>query len=108
VYGPEPVRYVLWSVIKQAFSSIEGAKFYFPEDRKEPYRVLRTRAKTLQGIPSVEELRWVDWLSNGAHLFFSPISKISGDDAVIQYGVTKKRYVVLALFVGRLGEDRRC
>ncbi|KAL5331845.1 hypothetical protein ACEPPN_001384 [Leptodophora sp. 'Broadleaf-Isolate-01'] len=91
LYGPEPVRNVLWSVIKQAFSSIEGVKFYFPEDRKEQNSILRTRAKTLQGIPTLDELRWVDWLPNGAHLFFSPIAKISGQDATKQYEVTSAR-----------------
>lgn len=91
LYGPEPVRNVLWTTIKQAFSVIPGAKFYFPEDRKEPYSVLRTRALTLQGVPTFDELRWVDWLPNGSHLFFSPIAKVSGDDAMRQYTVTQKR-----------------
>lgn len=91
LYGPEPIRNVLWSVIKQAFSTIPGAKFYFPEDRKEPHSVLVTRAKTLQGIPSFDELRWVNWMPNGSHLFFSPIAKVSGDDAMKQYEVTRRR-----------------
>ncbi|PSS27642.1 hypothetical protein M430DRAFT_91627 [Amorphotheca resinae ATCC 22711] len=91
LYGPEPIREALWSIIKKAFSAVPGAKFYFPEDRHEEYSVLRTRALTLQGIPTFDELRWVDWLPNGAHLFFSPIAKISGDDATLQYQVTKKR-----------------
>lgn len=39
----------------------------------------------------MDELKWVDWLPNGAHLFFSPITKISGDDAMLQYDITKKR-----------------
>lgn len=91
LYGPEPVRNVLWSVIKSAFSSIPGAKFYFPGDRKEPHSVLVTRAKTLQGIPSYDELRWVNWMPNGSHLFFSPIAKVSGDDAMLQYEVTRRR-----------------
>ncbi|KAF3392101.1 Vanillyl-alcohol oxidase [Talaromyces pinophilus] len=91
LYGPEPVRDVLWSTIKQAFSVIPGAKFYFPEDRKEPFSVLKTRSLTLQGIPTFDELRWVDWLPNGSHLFFSPIAKVSGDDAMLQYSVTLKR-----------------
>lgn len=91
IQGPEPIRNVLWSVIKEAFSTIPGAKFYFPEDRTEEHSVLRTRANTLQGIPTFDELRWVDWLPNGAHLFFSPIAKISGDDAMLQYQVTRKR-----------------
>lgn len=90
LYGPEPIREALWGVIKSAFSTIEGAKFFFPEDIKEPC-VLHTRHQTLQGIPTFDELKWVDWLPNGAHLFFSPISKISGQDAMLQYSITKKR-----------------
>lgn len=89
LYGPPPMREMLWSIIKGAFSTIRGAKFYFPEDRKEPNSVLHTRSNTLQGIPSVDELKWVDWLPNGAHFFFSPISKVSGDDAMAQYKVTR-------------------
>jgi hypothetical protein len=75
LYGPPPVRDVLWSVIKGAFSSISGAKCYFPEDQPDNI-VLQTRKDTLQGIPSVTELKWVDWLPNGSHLFFSPIAKV--------------------------------
>ena len=60
LYGPEPIRNAMWGVIKGAFSSIPGAKFYFPEDMPEN-TVLQTRHKTLQGIPSVDELKWVDW-----------------------------------------------
>ncbi|KAL4791195.1 hypothetical protein BDV19DRAFT_401498 [Aspergillus venezuelensis] len=71
-------------------SAIPGAKFLFPEDIKE-YCVLHIRSKTLQGIPSFDELKWIDWLPNGAHLFLSPISKLSGDDAMLQYGITKRR-----------------
>jgi len=91
LYGPEPIRKALWAVIKEAFSAIPGAKFYFPEDRKEMHSVLRTRHLTMQGIPTYDELRWVDWLPNGAHLFFAPIAKITGKDAVLQYEISKKR-----------------
>ena len=90
LYGPAPIRDVLWSVIKGAFSSIPGAKFYQPEDMPEN-TVLQTRHNTLQGIPSVDELKWVDWLPNGSHLFFSPIAKVSGDDGMLQYKITKQR-----------------
>ena len=45
----------------------------------------------MQGIPTYDELKWIDWLPNGAHLFFSPIAKVSGEDAMLQYSVTKKR-----------------
>ncbi|KAJ5119071.1 hypothetical protein N7476_011423 [Penicillium atrosanguineum] len=90
LYGPESTRNALWGIIKDAFSAVRGAKFYFPEDIKQK-SVLHTRDKTLQGIPTFDELAWIDWLPNGAHLFFSPISKVSGDDAMLQYSVTKRR-----------------
>lgn len=111
--GPEPIRKALWGVIKEAFSTIPGAKFYSPEDRNEQYSVLKTRALTMQGIPTYDELRWVDWLPNGAHLFFSPIAKISGEDAVLQYQVTKKRCDEADLdfigdFIVGMREMRKC
>lgn len=90
VYGPKPVRDVLLQVIKGAFLQIPGAKYYEPADMPDNL-VLQTRHNTLQGIPSTTELKWVDWLPNGAHLFFSPIAKVSGDDGVAQYEVTRRR-----------------
>lgn len=81
---------MLLSVIKQSFLQILGAKYYEPKDMPDNI-VLQTRNDTLQGIPSTTELRWVDWLPNGAHLFFSPIAKVSGDDGVAQYQVTRQR-----------------
>jgi hypothetical protein len=91
VYGPEPVRNVLLSVIKDAFlKAIPGAKYYEPEDMPDNI-VLQTRHNTLQGIPSTTELKWVDWLPNGAHLFFSPIAKVSGDDGMAQYQLCRRR-----------------
>lgn len=65
VYGPEPVRQVMLSVIKNSFLQIPGAKFYHPEDMPDN-EVLQIRDKTLQGIPTTDELKWVDWLPNGA------------------------------------------
>jgi hypothetical protein len=49
-------------VLKEAFLKIPGSKFFLPEDRHEPYSVLRTREKTLQGIPSYDELRWIEYV----------------------------------------------
>jgi hypothetical protein len=75
LYGPEPIRNAMWCVVKQAFSAIPGAKFYFPEDRTEENSVLRMRHKTM----------------HGSHLVFSPIAKVNGDDATKQFAVTKAR-----------------
>lgn len=52
--------------------------------------MLGTRAKTLQGIPSSDELRWIDWLPNGAHLFFSPIAKVNETVATAQYRMARR------------------
>ncbi|KAM0228650.1 hypothetical protein ACHAP5_011893 [Fusarium lateritium] len=90
LYGPEPIRKVMWEVVKKSFSAIPGAKFYFPDDMPENV-VLQTRHLTLQGIPTYTELEWVNWLPNGAHLFFSPIAKVTGDDAMAQYQLTRTR-----------------
>lgn len=81
---------MLLSVIKDSFLRIPGAKYYEPKDMPDNL-VLQTRDKTLQGIPTTTELKWVDWLPNGAHLFFSPIAKVSGEDGVAQYEVTRRR-----------------
>jgi hypothetical protein len=100
LYGPEPVRNVLWSVIKSAFSQIEGVKFILPEETDD-HPVLKTRNGTLQGIPSLDELAWVNWEPNGAHLFFSPIAQISGENAMLQYSITKKRCLEAGIdFIG--------
>lgn len=48
----------MWQVVKQSFSVIPGAKFYFPEDMPDNL-VLQTRHLTLQGIPTSTELEWV-------------------------------------------------
>jgi hypothetical protein len=91
VYGPEPVRAMLLSVIKDAFlKGIPGAKYFEPKDQPSN-EVFQTRHNTLQGIPSTTELKWVDWLPNGAHLFFSPIAKVSGDDGLAQYQLCRRR-----------------
>ncbi|KAJ0309092.1 hypothetical protein COL516b_002990 [Colletotrichum fioriniae] len=106
VWGPEPVRKFFLDTIKAAFLKVPGSKFFLAEDRNEPYSVLKTREKTLRGVPSLDELRWVSWLPNGAHLFFSPITKISGQDAKLQYEVTKRRFAEAGLdFIGTFTID---
>ncbi|CAN9271590.1 unnamed protein product [Alternaria alternata] len=101
LYGPQPIRDVMWAIVKESFSAIPGAKFYFPEDRKESNSILHTRHKTMQGIPTYDELKWLDWLPNGSHLFFSPISRVNGDDATRQFALTKARFHEAGLdFIG--------
>ena len=77
VYGPPPVREALLGVIKASFLQVPGSKFYFKDDMPNN-SVLQTRDNTLQGIPSIDELTWVDWKPNGSHIAFSPIAPVTG------------------------------
>lgn len=91
LYGPQPIRDALWGVIKNAFSTaIPDAKFFFKEDTPEG-SVLRIRDDTMQGIPTYDELKWLSWLPNGTHLFFSPIAPVRGSEAMAQYRITRQR-----------------
>ncbi|ETS86189.1 Vanillyl-alcohol oxidase [Pestalotiopsis fici W106-1] len=89
LYGPQVVRDSLWSVIKSSFGNIPGAKFFFLEDRPDDL-AMQTRNTTFQGIPTISELEWVNWLPNGSHLFFSPIAPVTGDEAQAQYQLTRQ------------------
>ncbi|KAK9448373.1 FAD-linked oxidase [Limtongia smithiae] len=91
VYGPEPIRSALLQIAKDAFLTVPGAKFLLPDDIAEP-SVLHIRSKTLRGVPTYDELKWLDWVPNGIHLFFSPISKVSGEDAMKQFAISKRRF----------------
>lgn len=54
LYGPDPVREVMWGAIKGAFGQIPGAKFHLPTDLPDkPGSVLHIRDGTLRGVPSV-------------------------------------------------------
>ncbi|KAK7208224.1 FAD-linked oxidase-like protein [Myxozyma melibiosi] len=90
-YGPPLIRDAMMQISKEAFLKIPGAKFLKLEDVQEP-SVLHIRAKTLRGIPSYDELNWLDWEPNGVHLFFAPISQVSGADAMKQYEISKRRF----------------
>jgi hypothetical protein len=50
-------------------------RVHTPEESPD-YSVLNTRRTTLQSIPSLDEVKWIDRMRNGSHLFFSPIAKI--------------------------------
>ncbi|KJR88150.1 uncharacterized protein SPSK_07518 [Sporothrix schenckii 1099-18] len=73
-----------------AFTAIPGARFYCKDDVLAN-AVLRIRDLTMQGIPTVEELRWVSWPHNGTRLFCSPIAPVRGEDAIAPYEVTRRR-----------------
>ena len=89
VYGPKPMRDANIQVIRDAFYKIPGAKLTLPEDTP-PESYLRSRVKIYSGTPDLRELDWVLWLPNGSHTAFSPISPMTGADAMKQYNMTKR------------------
>lgn len=67
--------------VREAFASrIPGTRLFLPEDVPASH-YLHARAGVCAGVPSLAELRWLGWLPNGAHLFFSPIAPTRGRDA---------------------------
>jgi hypothetical protein len=71
------------AVLKEAFLKIPGSKFFLPEDRHEPYSVLRTREKTLQGIPSYDELRWIEYVKRNPVWMSIELNGIVGCQTVL-------------------------
>ncbi len=92
IYGPPPLIEATWSVIQGAFSQISGAKFYKPEDRPGLNgHVLTDREKIMRGQPSLEELKLLEWVPNGGHIDFSPVSATTGSEAMKQYAMVRDR-----------------
>lgn len=96
LYGPEEMIQMAWGIIQQAFGQIPGAKFFTHRDRTEDNgdrgaHVLQDRHKINNGIPSLDEMKLMDWLPNGAHCAFSPISAVDGADAMRQSAMVKNR-----------------
>lgn len=95
LYGPPPIMDMYWGIIQEAFGQIPGARFHTLEDRAgEDDRgghILRDRANIARGIPSLEELKLLEWIPNGAHIGFSPISAPDGADAMRQYTMVRDR-----------------
>ncbi|EME85605.1 uncharacterized protein MYCFIDRAFT_171504 [Pseudocercospora fijiensis CIRAD86] len=98
VYGPPLIQEAMLGVIKNSFLQVPGSKFHFPQDVPNNI-VAQVRYNTLQRIPSISGLTWVDWirsrkhdlvgLPNGSHGEFSPIAPVAGKDAKKQY-VTRR------------------
>jgi len=85
LYGPKPLRDTLWTAIRDSFAHIPGARFYLPEDRPEGPDLLRHRAETMRGVPKLTEFNFLNWNGGGGHVGFSPVSPITGQDAIKQF-----------------------
>ena len=73
-------------MIKDAFRQIPGAKFFTNEDRHgtDGGHVLQDRHKINNGIPSLDEMELLEFVPNGGHVCFSPVSAPDGPEALRQ------------------------
>ncbi|KAK2038122.1 FAD binding domain-containing protein [Colletotrichum somersetense] len=92
-YGPEPIRNAHLEIIKREMTKVPGSRWFLLEDRKEEFSSFHARADTMRGLPTFDELRWLNqWIPNCTFLSFSPISKVDGKSAMSQYTLAKKRF----------------
>ncbi|KAF2185912.1 vanillyl alcohol oxidase [Zopfia rhizophila CBS 207.26] len=90
-YGPPHIRKYKLDIIHQEFTKIPGAKRIDPSTLPAD-EYFWSRDKIAAGIPDLEELLWVNWMPNGSHIAFSPVSPIRGKDAEALYALAKKRH----------------
>lgn len=90
VYGPPPIMETNLEVIRDSLGSIPGAKIYFDKDRRGDI-AWEYRKELMGGIPNMTEFNQMNWIPNGGHMDFSPISPVTGDDAMRQYHLIRDR-----------------
>ncbi|KAE8448728.1 hypothetical protein EG329_008943 [Mollisiaceae sp. DMI_Dod_QoI] len=80
-YGPEHIRQYKLDIIDKEFKKIPGARRIdsstLPDDE-----YFWSRDRIAAGVPDLVELLWVNWVPNGSHVAFSPVSPIRGTDAM--------------------------
>ncbi|CAK7202050.1 hypothetical protein SEUCBS139899_004769 [Sporothrix eucalyptigena] len=90
-YGPPEVRALKLAAVDAAFLKIPGARKVdtstFPADE-----YFWSRDRIASGTPDLHELRWCQWVPNGSHIAFSPVSPIRGADATALYALAKQRH----------------
>lgn len=87
-YGPSPEAIATQlGQIQRAFAdAIPGTRFFLPSDLPDTH-YLHPRVLVCSGVPVLAELKWLNWLPNGAHLFFSPIAPTRGSDARVLHEI---------------------
>lgn len=90
-YGPPHIRHHKLSIIDKEFLQIPGARRIDPSTiPADNYFWSRDRVASAQ--PDLEELLWTNWVPNGAHIAFSPVSPIRGTDATALLRLAKARH----------------
>ncbi|KAF3762805.1 FAD-linked oxidase-like protein [Cryphonectria parasitica EP155] len=91
-YGPPQIRKYKLDMIDAEFHKVPGCKRIDPSTLP-PDEYFWVRDRVAVGVPDVQELGWVNWVPNGSHIAFSPVSPIRGRDALALYDLAKKRHV---------------
>lgn len=90
-YGPSFIRSHKLALIDAEFHKVPGCKRIDPSTLPaEEYFWARDRVAS--GTPDVQELSWVNWVPNGSHIAFSPVSPIRGKDARALYELAARRH----------------
>jgi hypothetical protein len=88
-YGPPHIRQHKLDIIRKEFTRIPGARRIDPSSiPQENY--FWSRDRIAAGVPDLEELLWCNWVPNGSHIAFSPVSPIRGKDAEALINLARK------------------
>ncbi|KAI1421685.1 hypothetical protein F5Y12DRAFT_718186 [Xylaria sp. FL1777] len=90
-YGPPHIRKYKLDIIDAEFNKVPGARRIDPATLP-PTEYFWARDRIASGTPDVEELQWVQWVPNGAHIAFSPVSPIRGTDATRLIEMARRRH----------------
>ncbi len=89
-YGPAHIRAHKLALVDAEFRRIPGARRIEPATLP-PDEYFWSRERVARGVPDIQELAWVNWMPNGAHIAFSPVSPIRGEDAMRLFELGKRR-----------------
>jgi hypothetical protein len=90
-YGPKHIRQYKLDIIHKEFMSVPGARRIDPATIP-PDHYFWARHRVASGVPDLHELSWLNWVPNGGHVFFSPISPTKGTDATKLFEIAKRRH----------------
>ncbi len=91
-YGPSHIRQHKLDIIHKEFMRIPDAKKVEPSTIPKSYNFW-ARDRISAGKPDLQELDWLNWIPNGGHVFFSPISPTNGIDAQKLLTIARKRHI---------------
>ncbi|EMC92405.1 hypothetical protein BAUCODRAFT_78266 [Baudoinia panamericana UAMH 10762] len=90
-YGPAYIRQYKLDAIDKEFRKIPGARKVDPQTiPRDNY--FWSRDQIAAGVPDLEELLWCNWVPNGSHIAFSPVSPIRGKDAKQLMELARRRH----------------